>query len=220
MFARKREGHTPSHVVPLLSTRTTSAVGPARSLDNRRVTDRLVLADRNRRLDGSLLHRVSVERDEHGGADRGHSHALLDLSEQFASGCDQSRLAERQQLSRHFLRRCRFPERHMSQLDSHVQGLGGVLPAAYVARQDRVVRTATRHVTLMFLAYAVACASLAIVGSALSVVLLWLAGGYLYVRRRRLAPCFVLIIALLTLLICKSVVRLFGHRRALGNVVL
>ncbi|CAF4894371.1 unnamed protein product [Rotaria sp. Silwood1] len=49
--------------------------------------------------------------------------------------------------------------------------------------------------------YAVACASLAIVASSLSIILLWLAGGYLYIRRRRLAPTFVTIIALLTLLI-------------------
>lgn len=54
------------------------------------------------------------------------------------------------------------------------------------------------------LAYAVACASLSIIASSLSVILLWLAGGYLYVRRRRLAPNFVTIIAALTLLICKS----------------
>lgn len=53
------------------------------------------------------------------------------------------------------------------------------------------------------LVYAIACASLAIVASSLSVILLWLAGGYLYVRRRRLAPNFVTIIAALTLLICK-----------------
>ncbi|CAF1368507.1 unnamed protein product [Adineta steineri] len=49
--------------------------------------------------------------------------------------------------------------------------------------------------------YAIACASLAIAGASLSVILLWLAGGYLYVRRRRLVPSFVSIIALLTLLI-------------------
>ena len=54
------------------------------------------------------------------------------------------------------------------------------------------------------LVYAVACASLSIIASSLSVILLWLAGGYLYVRRQRLAPNFVTIIAALTLLICKS----------------
>lgn len=54
------------------------------------------------------------------------------------------------------------------------------------------------------LVYAIACASLSIAGSALSVILLWFAGGYLYIRRRRLAPNFVSIIAALTLLICKS----------------
>ncbi len=54
------------------------------------------------------------------------------------------------------------------------------------------------------LAYAIACASLSIAGSSLSIILLWLAGGYLYIRRRRLAPGFVTIIALLTFFICKS----------------
>ena len=54
------------------------------------------------------------------------------------------------------------------------------------------------------LAYAVACASLAIVASSLSIILLWLAGAYLYIRRRRLAPHFVTFLAALTLLICKS----------------
>ncbi|UJR33854.1 hypothetical protein I4U23_021276 [Adineta vaga] len=49
--------------------------------------------------------------------------------------------------------------------------------------------------------YAVACASLAIVASSLSIILLWLAGAYLYIRRRRLAPHFVTFLAALTLLI-------------------
>ncbi|CAF3589209.1 unnamed protein product, partial [Rotaria sp. Silwood2] len=49
--------------------------------------------------------------------------------------------------------------------------------------------------------YAVACASLSIIASSLSIILLWLAGGYLYIRRRRLAPQFVIIISFLTLLI-------------------
>ncbi|CAF1197848.1 unnamed protein product [Adineta ricciae] len=49
--------------------------------------------------------------------------------------------------------------------------------------------------------YAIACASLAVADSSLSIILLWLAGAYLYIRRRRLAPNFVLIIALFTLLI-------------------
>jgi hypothetical protein len=44
---------------------------------------------------------------------------------------------------------------------------------------------------------------LAIIASSLSIILLWLAGGYLYVRRRRLAPHFVTFLAALTLLICK-----------------
>lgn len=57
--------------------------------------------------------------------------------------------------------------------------------------------------TETILAYAVACAALSIVASSLSIILLWLAGGYLYVRRRRLAPNFVLVLAALTLLICK-----------------
>ena len=62
----------------------------------------------------------------------------------------------------------------------------------------------TKNFFLIILAYAVACASLAIVASSLSIILLWLAGGYLYVRRRRLARHFVTIIAFLTLLICKE----------------
>ncbi len=45
---------------------------------------------------------------------------------------------------------------------------------------------------------------MAIIASSLSIILLWLAGGYLYVRRRRLAPHFVTFLAALTLLICKS----------------
>ncbi|CAF3816559.1 unnamed protein product [Rotaria sordida] len=49
--------------------------------------------------------------------------------------------------------------------------------------------------------YAIACASLAIIASSLSVILLWLAGAYLYIRRQRLAPLFVTIITLLTFLI-------------------
>jgi len=49
--------------------------------------------------------------------------------------------------------------------------------------------------------YSIACASLAIIGSSLSIILLWLQGAYLYVRRRRLVPIFVTLIALLTLLI-------------------
>jgi len=49
--------------------------------------------------------------------------------------------------------------------------------------------------------YAVACASLAIIASSLSIILLWLAGGYLYIRRRRLAPHFASFLAALTLLI-------------------
>jgi hypothetical protein len=56
---------------------------------------------------------------------------------------------------------------------------------------------------LSILAYAIACASLAIIASSLSIILLWLAGGYLYVRSRRRLPNFVTIIALLTFLICK-----------------
>ncbi|CAM2707744.1 unnamed protein product [Rotaria socialis] len=36
--------------------------------------------------------------------------------------------------------------------------------------------------------YTVACASLAIIALSLSIILLWLAGGYLYIRRRRLMP--------------------------------
>lgn len=59
------------------------------------------------------------------------------------------------------------------------------------------------------LAYAIACASLSIAGSSLSIILLWLAGGYLYIRRRRLAPGFVTIIALLTFFICKSFLFIF-----------
>jgi len=57
--------------------------------------------------------------------------------------------------------------------------------------------------SVFVLAYAVACASLSIIAASLSVILLWLAGSYLFVRRRRLAPNFVVLIALLTLLICK-----------------
>ena len=57
---------------------------------------------------------------------------------------------------------------------------------------------------VMFSVYAVACASLAIIGSSLSILLLWLAGAYLYIRRRRLAPHFVSVLAGLTMLICKS----------------
>ncbi|CAF0728295.1 unnamed protein product [Adineta steineri] len=49
--------------------------------------------------------------------------------------------------------------------------------------------------------YAVACAALSIVASSLSIILLWLAGGYLYIRRRRLAPHFVTFLAGLTLFI-------------------
>ncbi|UJR13465.1 hypothetical protein I4U23_000479 [Adineta vaga] len=49
--------------------------------------------------------------------------------------------------------------------------------------------------------YAIACASLAIAGASLSIILLWLVGGYLYIRRRRLAPNCVLSIALLTLFV-------------------
>jgi len=49
--------------------------------------------------------------------------------------------------------------------------------------------------------YAVACASLSIIASSLSIILLWLAGGYLYIRRRRLAVQFVTVLAILTLLI-------------------
>lgn len=60
---------------------------------------------------------------------------------------------------------------------------------------------------LSFLAYAVACAALSIIGSSLSIILLWLAGGYLYVRRRRLAPHFVSAITALTMLICKFEIR-------------
>lgn len=56
---------------------------------------------------------------------------------------------------------------------------------------------------VLLLAYAVACAALSIIASALSVILLWLAGGYLYIRRRRLAPHFVSVLAALTMLICK-----------------
>ncbi|CAF3735915.1 unnamed protein product [Rotaria magnacalcarata] len=49
--------------------------------------------------------------------------------------------------------------------------------------------------------YAVACAALAIIASSLSIILLWLAGAYLYIRRRRLVPHFVSVLAALTLLI-------------------
>jgi hypothetical protein len=56
---------------------------------------------------------------------------------------------------------------------------------------------------MTILAYAVACASLAIIGSSLGIILLWLAAGYLYIRRRRLAPHCVSLLAGLTLLICK-----------------
>jgi hypothetical protein len=57
--------------------------------------------------------------------------------------------------------------------------------------------------SVFVLAYAIACASLSIIAASLSVILLWLAGSYLFIRRRRLAPNFVVLIALLTLLICK-----------------
>ncbi|CAF1225935.1 unnamed protein product [Rotaria magnacalcarata] len=49
--------------------------------------------------------------------------------------------------------------------------------------------------------HSVACASLAIIAASLSIILLWLAGGYLYIRRRRLMPMFVTMLALFTLLI-------------------
>jgi hypothetical protein len=65
------------------------------------------------------------------------------------------------------------------------------------------------------LAYAVACAALSIAASSLSIILLWLAGGYLYIRRRRLAPTFVLALAALTLLICK----LFPSHRSLISIL-
>ncbi|CAF0930925.1 unnamed protein product [Didymodactylos carnosus] len=49
--------------------------------------------------------------------------------------------------------------------------------------------------------YAIACASLAIAASSLSIILLWLAGAYLYIRRRRLAIHFVSLLAALTMFI-------------------
>ena len=55
---------------------------------------------------------------------------------------------------------------------------------------------------IILLAYAVACAALSIIASSLSVILLWLGSGYLYIRRRRLVPHFVTFIAAWTLLIC------------------
>ncbi|CAF4222180.1 unnamed protein product [Rotaria socialis] len=48
-------------------------------------------------------------------------------------------------------------------------------------------------------AYTVACASLAIIALSLSIILLWLAGGYLYIRRRRLMPIAVIWIVMITM---------------------
>ncbi|CAF3287651.1 unnamed protein product [Rotaria socialis] len=47
--------------------------------------------------------------------------------------------------------------------------------------------------------YTVACASLAIIALSLSIILLWLAGGYLYIRRRRLMPIAVIWIVMITM---------------------
>ncbi|CAF3628301.1 unnamed protein product [Rotaria socialis] len=47
--------------------------------------------------------------------------------------------------------------------------------------------------------YIVACASLAIIALSLPIILLWLAGGYLYIRRRRLMPIAVIWIVMITM---------------------
>lgn len=84
---------------------------------------------------------------------------------------------------------------------TYKDSVAGCRPGRYLKKPDFF--NISSYIKNIILVYAVACAALSIIAASLSIILLWLAGGYLYVRRRRLAPHFVSFLAALTLLICK-----------------